>query len=62
MENGKIKNESVISNQEHGHGGCMVPVNLLAKQNVNAIVVGGIGRRPLAGFGEAGIKVYFDSV
>lgn len=61
VESGKIKNESVISNQEHGHGGCMVPVNLLAKQNVNAIVVGGIGRRPLAGFGEAGIKVYFDS-
>jgi len=61
VENGTIKKESVISNQEHGHGGCMVPVNLLAQQNVNAIVVGGIGRRPLTGFGAAGIEVYFDS-
>lgn len=62
VENGQIKKESVIMNKEHGHGGCMVPVNLLAQQKVNAIVVGGIGRRPLVGFGEVGIDVYFDSV
>lgn len=62
VENGNIKNESTVSNQEHEHGGCMIPVNLLAGQNVNAIVVGGIGRRPLEGFAQVGIDVYFDSV
>ena len=62
IENGNIKNESIISNQEHGHGGCMVPVNLLAGQNVDALIVGGIGRRPLEGFAQVGIDVYFDSV
>ena len=62
VENGNIKNESTISNQEHGHGGCMVPVNLLAGQNVDALIVGGIGRRPLEGFAKVGIDVYFDSV
>ncbi|MCK4904264.1 MAG: NifB/NifX family molybdenum-iron cluster-binding protein [Candidatus Marinimicrobia bacterium] len=62
IENGYIKNESTVSNQEHAHGGCMVPVNLLAGQNVNAIVVGGIGKRPLEGFAQVGIDVYFDSV
>lgn len=62
VENGNIKNESTVSNQEHEHGGCMVPVNLLANQNVDAIVVGGIGRRPLEGFAQVGIDVYFDSV
>ncbi|MEE9118946.1 MAG: NifB/NifX family molybdenum-iron cluster-binding protein [Calditrichia bacterium] len=62
VENGNIKNESTVSNQEHSQGGCMIPVNLLAGQNVNAIVVGGIGRRPLEGFAQVGIDVYFDSV
>ena len=62
VENGNIKNESTVSNQEHGHGGCMVPVNLLAGQNVDALIVGGIGRRPLEGFAQVGIDVYFDSV
>ncbi|MCJ7802471.1 MAG: NifB/NifX family molybdenum-iron cluster-binding protein [Candidatus Marinimicrobia bacterium] len=62
VENGAITNESTVKNAEHGHGGCMVPVNLLAEQKVNAIVVGGIGRRPLDGFTQVGIEVYFDSV
>jgi len=62
VENGNIKNESTVSNKEHGHGGCMVPVNLLAGHDVNALIVGGIGRRPLEGFAQVGIDVYFDSV
>ena len=55
IENGEIKNVSTIQNQEHVQGGCMVPVNLLASHNVNALVVGGIGMRPLMGFKQAGI-------
>ena len=61
VENGKIKKVSTIQNQEHVQGGCMVPVNLLASHNVKALVVGGIGMRPLMGFKQAGIEVYHDS-
>jgi len=39
----------------------MVPVNLLAQHNVNALVVGGIGVRPLMGFQQVGIDVYYDA-
>ncbi len=62
VENGNIKNESTVSNQEHSQGGCMVPVNLLAGHKVDALIVGGIGRRPLEGFAQVGIDVFFDSV
>ncbi len=60
VENGKIKNVSTLQNQEHVQGGCMVPVNLLAEHNVKALIVGGIGMRPLMGFRQAGIDVYHD--
>ena len=39
----------------------MVPVNLLAQNNVNALIVGGIGTRPLMGFRQVGINVYYDA-
>ncbi len=39
----------------------MVPVNILAQNNVNALVVGGIGMRPLMGFRQVGINVYHDA-
>ena len=60
VENGQIKSVSTIQNQEHSQGGCMVPVNLLASHKVNALVVGGIGLRPLMGFKQVGIDVYHD--
>lgn len=59
IEDGKVGKVDTVSNQEHGAGGCMVPVNFLRDQGVKAIVVGGIGARPLQGFGEVGIDVYF---
>jgi predicted Fe-Mo cluster-binding NifX family protein len=61
VEGGKIKNVSTIQNQEHVQGGCMVPVNLLAGHRVNALIVGGIGMRPLMGFKQVGIDVYHDA-
>ena len=61
VENGQIKQVSTIPNQEHVQGGCTVPVNLLATHDVNALVVGGIGMRPLMGFKQAGIDVYHDA-
>jgi predicted Fe-Mo cluster-binding NifX family protein len=61
VENGNITDVTTIPNQGHEQGGCMVPVNVLAGQKVNAIIVGGIGMRPLMGFKQASIDVYFDS-
>ena len=60
VEGGEIKEVSTVANQEHAQGGCMVPVNLLADNNVNALIVGGIGMRPLMGFNQVGIDVYYD--
>ncbi|PIE74798.1 MAG: dinitrogenase iron-molybdenum cofactor biosynthesis protein [Deltaproteobacteria bacterium] len=60
VEDGQIKAVTAVPNQEHSQGGCMVPVNLLAGHNVNAIIVGGIGMRPLMGFRQSGIEVYHD--
>ncbi len=61
VEGGVIKNVSTISNQDHVQGGCMVPVQLLADNKVDALVVGGIGLRPLMGFNQVKIDVYHDA-
>lgn len=61
VHNGEIKQVTTIPNQSHVQGGCMVPVNLLAEHNVQALIVGGIGMRPLMGFRQAGIDVYYDA-
>lgn len=58
IEDGKIADIQTVQNVEHSEGGCLVPVNLLAKEGVDAIIVGGMGLRPLMGFKNAGIKVY----
>jgi predicted Fe-Mo cluster-binding NifX family protein len=60
-ENGEIVDVTTIENVQHVQGGCMVPVNLLAENNVNALLVGGIGMRPLMGFKQVGITVYHEA-
>ena len=60
-ENGEIMDVTTLKNVDHSQGGCMVPVNLLAQNNVDALLVGGIGMRPLMGFRQAGIKVFHES-
>lgn len=42
----------------HVQGVCMVPVQLLASKNVQKLIVGGIGMRPLMGFNQVEIVVY----
>lgn len=42
----------------HQHGGCMVPVDLLADRGVKILIAGGMGMRPLMGFSRVGIDVY----
>ena len=61
VEGGEVKQVTTIANEEHVQGGCMVPVNLLASHNVNALIVGGIGMRPLMGFKQAGVDVFYDA-
>ncbi|MFO8113325.1 MAG: NifB/NifX family molybdenum-iron cluster-binding protein [Desulfosalsimonadaceae bacterium] len=61
VKDGRIQDVSTIPNNGHVQGGCMVPVNLLAQHKVNALIVGGIGMRPLMGFRQVGISVYHDA-
>lgn len=62
VKDGEVTAVSVIDNPPHQEGGCLRPVELLASHSVNALVVAGMGARPLAGFRDAGIDVYFDDV
>ena len=61
IQDGAITGTRIVANPPHEEGGCLRPVNLLAGEGVNALVVAGIGGRPLAGFNDAGITVYFDT-
>lgn len=58
-EQKQVKEVSLIANGGHEAGGCLVPVQLLHQAAVQAIIVGGMGARPLQGFAEAGITVHF---
>lgn len=56
---GEVVETSVVPNVSHEHGGCMVPVRLLASHGATAIIAGGMGQRPLLGFLEVGIRPFF---
>ena len=58
-DNLEIKEVDTVENGDHAAGGCLVPVQVLNKAGVEAIVVGGMGARPMQGFNEVGIDVYF---
>jgi predicted Fe-Mo cluster-binding NifX family protein len=60
LANGEIEGVQVVANESHTESGCRGAAQLLASARVNALVVRGIGARPLAILGEAGIDVYFD--
>ncbi len=59
VEGGVIKNVQVIPNIPHEQGGCLAPVNYLAQQGVKILIAGGMGLRPLLGFNQVGIDVYY---
>lgn len=61
INDGEIVQVETVANIDHGAGGCMMPIKLLKDRNVDAIVVGGIGARPLQGFSDVGIDVFFAS-
>lgn len=58
---GEIQGSSELANPPHEEGGCLRPVGLLADAGVDAIVAAGMGMRPLMGFNQAGITVYFEN-
>jgi len=53
------KEIEIIANVPHGKGGCLEPVKLLQQAAVEAIVVAGMGARPMQAFSDAGIVVYY---
>jgi predicted Fe-Mo cluster-binding NifX family protein len=57
LTDGSVGEVEVLQNAPHTEGGCMTPVLMLAEHNVDAIVVQGIGGRPLMGFNQVGIAV-----
>lgn len=59
LEEGRVAGVETVHNIAHGAGGCMEPVGLLQEKGIDAIVVGGMGARPLSGFASVGIAVYF---
>ncbi|MBU1712745.1 MAG: dinitrogenase iron-molybdenum cofactor biosynthesis protein [Proteobacteria bacterium] len=59
IENNEIKKVDVIPNMPHQQGGCMAPVEYLAGKGASKLIAGGMGFRPLMGFNQVGIEVYF---
>ncbi|HEX5641456.1 MAG TPA: NifB/NifX family molybdenum-iron cluster-binding protein [Thermoleophilia bacterium] len=58
IADGSVNEVQVLTNAPHTEGGCMAPVMALAEHMVDAIVVDGIGGRPLMGFNQVGIAVH----
>ena len=59
VENGVVTAVSTLPNVPHQQGGCMAPVNHLAQNGVNQLIAGGMGMRPLMGFNQVGIDVFY---
>jgi len=55
----KITNVQTLPNVPHEQGGCMAPVQHLARSGAKILIAGGMGMRPLMGFNQMGIDVYF---
>ncbi len=59
LEGDAVQSVRVIPNVPHQQGGCMAPVKHLADNGAQALIAGGMGLRPLMGFNQVGIAVYF---
>jgi FKBP-type peptidyl-prolyl cis-trans isomerase 2/predicted Fe-Mo cluster-binding NifX family protein len=59
LEEQQVGSVTVLPNDAHESGQCMGPVMLLKEQGAESLVAGGMGARPLSGFQEVGITVYF---
>ena len=59
VEDGAVVKSEVIPSCAHEHGGCLAPVNFLADRGVTVLLAGGMGMRPLMGFLQEGVDVYY---
>lgn len=58
-EENQVVDAHTIINEGHEAGGCIAPVTILQQAGVDAIIVAGLGKRPMEGFNQAGITVYY---
>ena len=58
IEDQQIKKVSVIPGIPHEQGGCMITVNYLAENGVNAMVAQNMGQGPFQGFQSVGIELF----
>jgi predicted Fe-Mo cluster-binding NifX family protein len=58
-EGDQVAGVSVLPNTGHAQGGCMEAVTFLKRAGVDTMIVGGMGMRPLMGFQQVGIDVFF---
>jgi predicted Fe-Mo cluster-binding NifX family protein len=59
VSDSQINEVQVIPNVPHQQGGCMAPVQYLAGKGVKKLIAGGMGLRPLMGFQQVGIDVFY---
>ena len=59
VEDGQVKQVQLLPNVPHQQGGCLAPVQHLANNGVQVLIAGGMGLRPLMGFNQVGIQVYY---
>jgi predicted Fe-Mo cluster-binding NifX family protein len=55
-DKGETKSQDNM-NQHHAHGSCH-PMAALGNESIQAVIVGGIGKRAIEGLNALGIKVY----
>ncbi|NPA11341.1 MAG: dinitrogenase iron-molybdenum cofactor biosynthesis protein [Epsilonproteobacteria bacterium] len=61
IQNNEIKDIDFVKNPGHAGGACGNAVANIQTLGADALIVAGIGARPLGGFKQAGIKVYYDN-
>jgi len=59
VEGDEVKQVNSLPNAPHEQGACMAPVMTLKNAGADVLVSGGMGQRPLLGFQQVGIEVYF---
>ena len=59
IEEDQVTGVEILENAPHGSGGCLEPIEVLANAGVGAIVVAGVGARPMQALDQAGITVYY---
>ncbi len=59
VEEGQVAQVSTLPNVPHVQGGCMAPVNYLSENGITVLLAGGMGMRPLMGFNQMHIDVFF---